>query len=368
MRVRILLGLPIKMRKFHIIYGVFWILTAILVVFSFRTPVSQSQVDEYPRQSSFIRGRIVQVHDETFYVQLNDERNTVVKTQLNDFYFNEDYQKGDKVSVYISELEDGKIQYDIADYYHLDGLLAVFIIFCVLAFFVARKKGLYSVISVIISLILFYTIVLNSINLGISIILAGIVYVLLITILTIPLIHGFNKKGLSAIIAVNIGYVFGLGFTYFSTAVVKIGNTPSEEFRILFQQFPDVNIHQILIVSLFLGAVGALIDVAVSICSAIFEGMKEHPGLTFSKTYKLGMNVGKDILGSMVNTLLLAYLAASLPFLILMTLAGYNNVNEFLNYDFIALEMTRIFIGAASIVLLIPITSIAAAYLVMKRA
>lgn len=355
------------MRKFHIIYGLFWILTAILVVFSFKTPVHQSPADEDFSQSTFIKGRIVEVHDKDFYVQLFDERNSVIKTQLNDFYFNDDYQKGDKVSIYITELENGTNQYDIADYYHLDGLLAVFIIFCILAILIARKKGFYSIISVIISLILFYAIILNSVKIGISVILAGIVYVLLITILTIPLIHGFNKKGLSAIIAVNVGYVIGFILTYFFTAVVKIGNTPSEEFRILFQQFPDVNIHQILIVSLFLGAVGALIDVAVSICSAIFEGMKEHPELTFSKTYRLGMNVGKDILGSMINTLLLAYLAASFPFLILMTLARYGNAYEFLNYDFIALELTRIFIGAASIVLLIPITSIAAAYLVMKK-
>lgn len=327
----------------------------------------ESQVDENFEQSKFIKGRIVEVRDEDFYVQLFDERNAVVQTQLNDFYFNDDYQKGDKVSIYITELENGETKYDIADYYHLDGLLAVFIIFCILAILIARKKGFYSIISVIISLILFYAIILNSVKIGISIILAGIVYVLLITILTIPLIHGFNKKGLSAIIAVNIGYIIGFILTYFFTAVVKIGNTPSEDFRILFQQFPDVNIHQILIVSLFLGAVGALIDVAVSICSAIFEGMKEHPELTFSKTYRLGMNVGKDILGSMINTLLLAYLAASFPFLILMTLARYGNINEFLNYDFITLELTRIFIGAASIVLLIPITSIAAAYLVMKK-
>ncbi|MBU1016183.1 YibE/F family protein [Patescibacteria group bacterium] len=355
------------MKKFHIIYGLFWILTAILVVFSLKAPPHQSRSGADLEKSSFIRGSIMEVHDQDFFVRLSDERNTVIKTQLNDYYFNNDYQKGDKVSVYITELENGEKQYDIADYYHSDGLLIVFVIFCGLAIWTAGKKGFYSIISVIISLILFYAIVLNAVKLGVSVILAGVIYVLLITILTIPLIHGFNKKGLSAIIAVNIGYILGFILTYFFTDVVKIGNTPSEDFRILFQQFPEVDIHQILIISLFLGAAGALIDVAVSICSAIFEGMKEHPGLTFSKTYKLGMNVGKDILGSMINTLLLAYIAASLPFLILMTLAKYNNMHQFLNYDFIALELTRIFIGAASIVLLIPITSIAAAYLVQKK-
>ena len=92
---------------------------------------------------------------------------------------------------------------------------------------------------------------------------------------------------------------------------------------------------------------------------------EEITKITFKKVYKIGMNVGKDILGSMINTLLIAYLAASLPFLVLMTLAKFNNAVEFLNFDFIALEITRIFIGAASIILLIPITSVIAAYLIL---
>ncbi|MBU1935142.1 YibE/F family protein [Patescibacteria group bacterium] len=355
------------MKKIYITYGIFWLI-AMLIVFQFsRISATQSQINENLNQNQFTKGKIVQINDENFYVQLLDEENRIIRTELSDFYIHDDYKTGDMVSVYISELEDGKTQYDIADYYHFDGLLLAFVLFCILAIFIARKKGFYSIISVVISLFFFYTIILNAVQIGTSVILAGIIYVLLITILTIPLIHGFNKKSASAIIAVNIGYVIGFILTYLFTAVIQIGHTPSEEFRILLIQFPDVNIHQILIVSLFLGAVGALIDVAVTICSAIFEGMKEHPELTFSKTYKLGMGVGKDILGSMINTLLLAYLAASFPFLVLMTLAKFNNIYEFLNYDFVALELARIFIGAASIILLIPITSITAAYLILKK-
>ncbi|MBN1407817.1 MAG: YibE/F family protein [Calditrichaceae bacterium] len=355
------------MKKYHFIYGLFCLLTAVLVVYSLKAPALLSSANENSAQTQFIKGKIIQKQDENFAVKLEDERGSIIKTKLSEFFIFDDYQVGDKVSVYITQLEEGGTKYDIADYYHYDGLIFAFLIFCVIAITVAKRKGVFSIISVALSLILFYTLILNAVRIGIPVLLAGIIYVLLITVLTIPMIHGFNKKGLSAIIAVNVGYIFGLVLTYWFTAIVKIGNTPAEEFRILSQQFPDVDIRQILMVSLFLGVVGALIDVSVSICSAIFEGMKEHPKLTFIKTYQLGMNVGKDILGSMINTLLMAYLAASMPFLVLMTLARYNNMYEFLNYDFIALELTRIFIGAASIALLIPITSISAAYLVAKK-
>lgn len=355
------------MKKIYFIYGIFWLI-ALFIVFQFSSMTDgKLGVNEDTYQSQFTKGQIVDIRGKNLYVELSGQKRQVVKTELSDFFIHDNYKKGDKVSLYISESDEGTKQYDIADYYHFDGLLYAFILFCILAILIARKKGFYSIISVVISLFFFYAIILNAAQIGISVIFAGIIYVFLITILTIPLIHGFNKKSVSAIIAVNIGYIIGFILTYFFTSIVQIGNTPSEEFRILLTQFPDIDIHQILIVSLFLGAVGALIDVAVSICSAVFEGMKEHPELTFSKTYKLGMSVGMDILGSMINTLLIAYIAASFPFLVLMSLGGFNNLYEFLNYDFIALELTRIFIGSASIVLLIPITSIITAYLVLKK-
>jgi len=354
-------------KKIYLIYGAFWLIALVVIFqfFSMSNKISGSGENDY--QAKYAKGRIMDVENENFYIKLIDEENRIIKTQSSDYYVQDDYKVGDLVSLYVSESDDGLMEYDIADYYHLDGLLFGFIIFCILAIVVARKKGFYSIVSVLLSLFFFYGIMLSAIKGGFPIIPAGLIFVFFVTVLTIPLIHGFNKKSASAILAVNIGYMIGFLLTYFFTATAKIGNTPSEEFRTLFIQFPDVDIRQILMVSLFLGAVGALIDVAVSICSAVFEGVKEHVNLTFKKAYTLGMNVGKDILGSMINTLLIAYVAASFPFLVLMTLGGFNNLSEFLNYDFITLELTRIFIGAASIILLIPITSIITAYLVSKK-
>lgn len=350
------------MKKIYIAYGFFWLFAIAFMIFVSRSPVVHS-LDTTDSQSKFLTGQIIEKQDDIYSVRIPDEK-IIIKTKLSDLIIQDDYKEGDLVSVYYSSHEDGKVSYDIADYYHFNGLIFAFIIFCALAFFVARKKGIFSILSVVISFVLFYGVILNSVRVGFPILASGIIYILLITILTIPLIHGFNKKSLSAIIAVDVGYLIGFALTYFFVDIVQIGNTPSEDFRMLLSQFPEVDIRHILIISLFLGAVGALIDVAITICSAIFESVKEYSKITFANAYRLGMSVGKDILGSMINTLLLAYLAASLPFLILMTLARFNNVVEFMNYDFIAMELVRIFLGATSIILLIPITSIIAAYLV----
>jgi len=186
---------------------------------------------------------------------------------------------------------------------------------------------------------------------------------LLVTILTIPLIHGFNKKSLSAIIAILIGYIISIYISFLFKDLAQLGTAPSEDFRMLGVVYPQIELSDILIASLFMGAIGALIDTAISIASAIFEAIKEHANQTFSKVYKIGMAVGKDVLGSMINTLLFAYLASVLPFLVLISLDRGSTLSGLLNMDFIALELTRTFIGAISLVILIPIVASISAYL-----
>lgn len=107
--------------------------------------------------------------------------------------------------------------------------------------------------------------------LGYSPILACLIFVFCVSLITIPLIHGFNRKSLSSIVAILIGLIFSLGISFYFQKLMQLGKTPDEDFRNLVSMFPQVKIAEILIASLFLGAIGALIDTAVSIASAIFE-------------------------------------------------------------------------------------------------
>lgn len=277
------------------------------------------------------------------------------------------YEVGDEVQIYkMTETATGEITYETADYYHQSGLTWIFIIFATITILIARKKGLTAILSVIISLALFYFIFLKMIMAGYSPVLACLVFTLIVTTLTIPLIHGFNKKSLSAITAIFIGYILSIYISFLFKDFAGLGNTPGEEFRMLSIMYPNIGLSDILIASLFMGAIGALIDTAISISSAIFEAIKEHTKQTFKEVYRVGMEVGKDILGSMINTLLFAYLASSLPFLILISLSKGSTLSELINMDFIALELTRTFIGAISLVILIPITAAISAYLLTK--
>jgi uncharacterized membrane protein len=362
-----------KPKKIFIsLYALFAFATLVFILFIYNQPPNISPYNEdsnYDQQ--FIHGEIEEINYESeeesqFTVSANSgtekgEMLTVTSSSLNNYNV---YELGDEILIYKGiNTNTGEINYEVSDYYHQNGLLYIFIVFAVITIAIARKKGVTSILSIIISLSLFYFIFLKMVALGYSPISACLIFVLLVTILTIPLIHGFNKKSLSAIIAILIGYIISIYISFLFKDLAQLGTAPSEDFRMLGVVYPQIELSDILIASLFMGAIGALIDTAISIASAIFEAIKEHANQTFSKVYKIGMAVGKDVLGSMINTLLFAYLASVLPFLVLISLDRGSTLSGLLNMDFIALELTRTFIGAISLVILIPIVASISAYL-----
>lgn len=358
------------------LYAIFAILALIFTIFIYYqtpeiTPVEQDSSYEH----EFIHGEIQKmgIPDEEGDSQLmvkgnsSEEKGKILNVILSSVNNFNEYEIGDEILIYkATNISTQETTYEVSDYYHQNGLIYIFILFAAITVILARKKGITAIVSVLLSLALFYLIFLKMVSAGFSPIIACLTFVLIVTILTIPLIHGFNRKALSAIIAIFIGYIASVFISYLFREMSQLGNTPGEEFRLLKIMYEDIAISDILIASLFMGAVGALIDTAVSISSAIFEAIEENARQTFKKVYKIGMEVGKDILGSMINTLLFAYLASALPFLILIYLSQASTISELINMDFIALELTRTFIGAISLVLLIPITASISAYVFVK--
>ncbi|MFH1218490.1 MAG: YibE/F family protein [Candidatus Peregrinibacteria bacterium] len=362
--------MPKTKKIFTSLYALFTIAALIFTIFIYN---QTNQIAPYEQDENFshefIHGEIQKIttkseEGELFQVTANDKTLTVLSSPLNNY---NTYKVGDEILIYkgINNLTN-ETSYEVADYYHQNGLLYIFIIFAIITLIIARKKGLTAILSVLISLALFYLIFLKMITSGYSPILACLTFVVIVTLITIPLIHGFNKKSLSAITAILIGYTISILISLLFNSLAQLGNTPGEEFRMLGIMYPNIGLSDILIASLFMGAIGALIDTAISIASAVFEAIKEHSKQTFKTIYKIGMEVGKDVLGSMINTLLFAYLASALPFLILLSLSQGSTLSELINMDFIALELTRTFIGAISLVILIPIVSSISAYFFTK--
>ena len=115
-----------------------------------------------------------------------------------------------------------------------------------------------------------------------------------------------------------------------------------------------------------MGALGAAMDVGISISSSIHEIHLANPELSKNKLFKSGMNVGRDIMGTMINTLILAYVGTSIP--ILLVFIAYNTeLNKVFNLDVVATEVVRSLAGSIGLILTIPITALIASTLITRN-
>ena len=136
-----------------------------------------------------------------------------------------------------------------------------------------------------------------------------------------------------------------------------------EENMFLYTARPDLSFTGILAASMIIAALGALMDTAVSIASTVNEIFETDKNLTVKQLFKSGMNVGRDIIGTMSNTLILVYLGSSLP---LVLLSNNIDMNKFFNLNQVATEILSALIGSIAILFCVPITAIVAAYLIKK--
>jgi len=274
-------------------------------------------------------------------------------------------KEGDKIVLYIEELSDGQILHFVHDYYRLGKIITVIIIFFALLIILGGLQGLKTVISLLLGLFFILKFLLPQIMNGHSPILLTLIFCIIITALTFLLISGFKKKSFSAI----LGTIFGL-FVSVILAIIfgKLSNLTGfghEETRVLFAKFPDLNYNGLFYSAIMIGALGAVMDVAMSIASSINEIKKANPSLGTKELFKSGIRIGKDIIGTMSNTLIYAYVGAALSLLLLFISFGESYLKIF-NFEFMAEEVIRSIAGSIGLIGAIPLTAFFSAWLESK--
>ena len=142
----------------------------------------------------------------------------------------------------------------------------------------------------------------------------------------------------------------------------------TEEAITLKSNIPSIDFQGILFASIIIGALGAILDVAISIASAQFEIYATNSQIDWRELYRRGMNVGRDMMGAMANTLILAYVGGLMPSLIL--LASYNDLPfaHLINTQSMMSELIRAIIGSIGLIYAIPLTAmISAMFLCYKK-
>ena len=275
--------------------------------------------------------------------------------------YNIPLKKGDNVILHLEEGEDGGISFFIADIKRDNSILLFCGLFCLMLIAIGRKKGIFSLVSIIATATLILSAMVPMILHGISPIISAIIIGAGSTIITISLVGGFNTKSISAILGTIFSLIFAGILSILAIYSAHLTGFAGEETIFLYGIRPDLDFTGILAASMIIAALGALMDTSVSIASTINEIHETNPNLNTMELFKSGMNVGRDIIGTMSNTLILVYLGSALP----LVLLGNNiDLQKFFNLNQVSTEILSAIIGSIAILSCVPLTAIVAAHLI----
>ncbi|MDR1952895.1 MAG: YibE/F family protein [Clostridiales Family XIII bacterium] len=223
---------------------------------------------------------------------------------------------------------------------------------------VGRKKGLKSIFALVFTLTCVIFLFVPLLLRGVNPIIAASIIVMVSTSVTLLALNGLSAKtiiaGVSCILctfaAGGIAFAFG-AFTNLSTY-----NTPEAEHLIFIAQNTALGIHDIVFAGIIIATSGAMMDTTMSLASSLFEMKELNPTLSGTQIMRSGMNIGRDIMGTMTNTLILAFTGSSINSLLVIFM--YNMpYRRIINMDLLMLEIMKGFSGSIAIVLAIPITA-----------
>ena len=277
--------------------------------------------------------------------------------------------KGDKVVLHVEPVSDtvstpDDVDFFIADVKRDNQILIFGSIFFVMLLLIGHKKGLTSIISIVSTVALIFFMLMPMILSGFCPIASSVLVGILSTVITIYLVGGFNSKSSSAIIGTATSLIFAGGLSMIAIYFAHLTGFAGEEPMFLYTARPDLSFTGILSASMVIAALGALMDTSVSIASTINEIYETDKTLSIKQLFKSGMNVGRDIIGTMSNTLILVYLGSSLT---LVLLSSNIDMNKFFNLNQVATEILSALTGSIAILFCVPITAIIAAYLIKKQ-
>ena len=292
------------------------------------------------------KGEVVEVD---LPVYMDDEYNIKVKV-------------GDRVVVYKTFDNYGndemQLQYYISDVDKRIELYIMGIGFIALVLLIARKNGLKALFALIVTVAFIMQVFVPAIFKGYSPILFAIITAVFSSLVTIYFTVGMNKKFFVALLGVIGGVLIAGILSYIFTYRMRLNGFLDPELLSSASILKNINLKEVIPAGVIIGSLGAVMDVAVSIASSINELHETDPDMSQKSMFKSVINIGTDIIGTMINTLILAYIASSVFTLLLVyAQAGEYPMARLLNFQDIAVEIMRSVCGSIGILISVPLTA-----------
>ncbi|MEV4739368.1 YibE/F family protein [Streptomyces sp. NPDC049555] len=273
------------------------------------------------------------------------------------------YSSGQKVVLAYAPKAPENLRYSVTD---VDrdlpmGLLAG--VFAVAVVAVGRLRGVFALVALVISFGVLTLFILPAILQGSDPLVVAVVGGGAIMLIALYMCHGLNARTSVAVLGTLTSLlVIGLLGSLFTSWAHLTGNT-DDQTGLVHGLYPQIEIRGLLLAGIIIGSLGVLDDVTVTQTSAVWELKEADPAATWRRLYGQAMRIGRDHIASVVNTLVLAYAGASLPLMLLFTIAD-RGVGTVATSEVVAEEIVRTLVGSIGLVASVPVTTLLAALVV----
>lgn len=279
-----------------------------------------------------------------------------------------DYQPGDRIYIRFSDdpaqFQNQEVlklsQAQVIGYARQQTIVIMLLIFIAAVVVVNGIKGIRSIISLILSFLVIFLVVLPLILQNLDPVLVASLLSILIIPITFYFSHGWKRKTHIAVLATIIALIFSslLAVTFINTS--HLTGFSSEEAGFLSLEQEQINVRGLLLAGIIIGLLGTLDDITVTQAGVVFSLKENNQKLDFKQLYQQSMEIGKDHITSMVNTLVLVYTGAALP-LLLLFVNNPHPLGYVLSQEIVVEEIVRTLVSSIGLIAAAPLTSLVAA-------
>ena len=273
-----------------------------------------------------------------------------------------DLSVGDKVVVSISKTPENVINAYFVDFVRTTPILWLTGIFAVSIILISRWKGVRALLSTVFSLYIIIGYIIPHILVGEDPLTVSIIGSIILLGVTLYLTYGWTLKTHSAVISMILVLLLTGTLSALFVLFTKLNGTGDENVMFLMQLMETpINLRGLLLGGMIIGALGVLDDLVTTQASAVFELHHANPNFKFRDLFNSAMRIGQDHVAATVNTLVLAYAGASLPMLLMFSLAR-GDYGYLINFSFIAEEIVRTLVGSLGLIAAVPLTTVIAIF------
>lgn len=275
---------------------------------------------------------------------------------------------GQRLIIKVDAPEGLEPYYTVFNYDRTVGISMILVMFAVFMILVGGRKGVKSMIGLCFALFLIIDFLLPTVYHGWSPIGMGIICAFLIAVFSMLLLNGFSEKTFTAITATMAGVILAAVFYYIFSGILHLGgfNLEEAEELIIVQGATGLKVGQTLFTGILIASLGAVMDMTMSVASALFEMKEIHPEMYMTEVFRSGISIGQDMIGTMCETLILAFAGSSITALLVMIAYGAQ-FNQILSSDYVAIELIHSLTGSMAVILSVPITAGLSAFFTCNR-